>query len=182
MKLSERFKKEIVPDIKNKLNKKNIFEVPVFEKVVFNIGVGRDHKDKNFLEMVENNLIAMSGQKPVRTKAKKSISNFKIRKGMEIGFKVTLRGKRMLDFIEKLVIIILPRIRDFKGLSLKNVDKDGNLNIGFKEQIAFPEIPPKGIERLHGLELTIVTLAQSRDDAIELYKTLNFPFKEFLNL
>ena len=182
MKLSEKFKKEIVLELKKSLNKKNIFQVPTIEKIVINVGVGKENKDKNFVEMVENNLIALSGQKPIKTKAKKSISNFKLRKGMEVGFKVTLRGKRMLDFVEKLTKIILPRIRDFKGLSLKNVDKDGNLNIGFKEQVAFPEIPPKGIERLHGLQLTVVTNTESREDAIEMYKVLGFAFKELINL
>jgi len=176
MDLQEQYKKEIVPKLKEDLGLKNDFEVPRIEKVVLNVGLGKSLKDSSFLETVESTLTRISGQKPVKTKAKKSISNFKIRDGMVIGIKVTIRGQRMYDFVQKLVNVTLPRVRDFRGLDPKKIDKEGNLNIGFKEHIAFPEIKADEIEKLHGLEVAVVTTAKDKKQGLALLKALGFPF------
>ncbi len=178
MNLKEIYKKEIIPELKKEFGYKNNMQVPKLEKVVLNAGLGKGLKDSTFIDNVENTLTRITGQKPIKTKAKKSISNFKIREGMVIGMKVTLRDKRMFDFIEKLIKITLPRVRDFRGLSLDSVDKEGNLNIGIKEHISFPEIKADEIERLHGLEIAIVTTAKDKKEGIALFKALGFPFKK----
>jgi len=175
--LREIYKNEAVKQLKKEFGYKNDFQVPSLEKAVLNIGVGKGLKDSNFIENVENTLLRITGQKPVKTKVKKSISNFKIREGMTIGMKATLRGKRMYDFIEKLIKVTLPRVRDFRGLELKSVDKKGNLNIGIKEHISFPEIKADEIEKLHGLEIAIVTTAKTKEEGLALFKALGFPFK-----
>ncbi len=177
MNLKEIYKKEVIPQLKKEFGYKNSFQVPSLEKVVLNVGLGKGLKDSGFIDNVESTLARISGQKPVRTKAKKSISNFKIREGMVIGMKVTLRDKRMFNFIEKLIRITLPRVRDFRGLSLSSVDKKGNLNIGIKEHISFPEIKADEIEKLHGLEIAIVTTAKTKEEGLALFKALGFPFK-----
>jgi large subunit ribosomal protein L5 len=128
------------------------------------------------VETVENTLLRITGQRPAKTAAKKSISNFKIRKGMTVGFMVTLRGHRMYDFLDKLVNLTLPRVRDFRGLPRKSVDHKGNLSIGFREHVAFPEIRPDEVERLHGLGITVVTNAKSREKGLALFAGLGFPF------
>ena len=178
MSLKEIYKKEIIPKLKEAFGYKNALQVPKIEKVVLNVGVGKGLKDKAFIENVTSTLTRISGQKPVETKAKKSISNFKIREGQVVGMKVTLRGQRMYDFLEKLINISLPRVRDFRGLSLKALDKDGNLNIGIKEHIAFPEIKADEIEKLHGLEIAIITTAKTKKEGEALLKAFGFPFKE----
>jgi large subunit ribosomal protein L5 len=178
MNFYDNFKKQIVPQLQKELEYKNIFQVPKIEKVVLNVGLGRGLKDSGFIETVENTLTRISGQKPVKTKAKKSISNFKIREGMDIGMKVTLRGKRMYDFIEKFIKVTLPRVRDFRGLPLKSIDKEGNLNLGVKEHISFPEIKADEIEKLHGLEVSFVTSAKNKNEGKILFKALGFPFKK----
>ncbi len=178
MRLKERYNKEIKPTLKQKLGLTNINAVPKLEKVVINVGVGRHAKEKAYLEEVAQNLAAISGQKPVFTKARKSISSFKIREGMTIGLKVTLRGQRMYDFVEKLVNITLPRVRDFRGLNLSQIDKSGNLTIGFKEQTVFPEIKLDKIENTYGLEVTVVTTAKDKEQGAKLLKMLGFPFKK----
>jgi len=178
MKLQEFYKKQVIPELKKQFAYKNDLQVPKLEKVVLNVGLSKGLKEASFMEVVEDTLIRISGQKPVKTKAKKSISNFKIRKGLVIGMKVTLRGKRMYDFVDKLIKVTLPRVRDFRGLDLKTLDKEGNLNIGIKEHLAFPEIKADEIEKMHGLEVTIVTTAQTKEEGQALLIALGFPFKK----
>jgi len=181
MNLKEIYQKKIIPELKKEFGYKNDMQVPKLDKVVLNVGLGKGLKDANFTENVESTLSRITGQKALQTKAKKSISNFKIRQGMIIGLKVTMRGKRMWDFVEKLIKITLPRVRDFRGLELKSLDKKGNLNIGIKENLAFPEIKADEIEKLHGLEIAVVTTAKSKAEGQSLLSALGFPFKEGKN-
>jgi len=176
--LYEKYKKEAVPFLKKEFNIPNIFAVPKVEKIILNVGLGKAIKEKELFDVVENNLMRITGQKPVKTKAKKSISNFKIRKGMVLGMKVTLRKKRMYDFLDKLINVSFPRVRDFRGVSSKIVDGNGNITIGFKEHICFPEIRLDEVEKVHGLEATIVTSAKNNEQAIALLRKLGFPFKK----
>ncbi|OGY41368.1 MAG: 50S ribosomal protein L5 [Candidatus Buchananbacteria bacterium RBG_13_36_9] len=178
MNFQENYKKKIIAELKKQFGYKNDLQVPKTEKVVINAGLGKGLKDASFIENVENTLLRITGQKPLKTKAKKSISNFKIRQGMVIGMKVTLRGKRMYDFIAKLVKVTLPRVRDFRGLSSKAMDKKGNFNIGINEHLAFPEIKADEIEKLHGLEIAIVTNAKTKEEGKALLVALGFPFKD----
>lgn len=176
--LEQKFKQEIAPALDKKFNYGNILAVPKIEKVTVNVGINSRNTDSGLLEAVENNVIRITGQKPVRTKAKKAISAFKIRQGMVVGVKVTLRGKMMYDFIDKLINVALPRIRDFRGLSIKSIDKQGNLTIGFKEHNVFPEIKSDEVERLHGLEVVISTNAKNREHGEELFRLFGFPFQK----
>ncbi len=178
MRLKERYQKEIIPKLKEKFGYKNNLQVPKMEKVVINVGFGRYNKDKAFIENVVNTLTKISGQKPILTKARKSISSFKIREGMIIGACVTLRGKKMYDFVEKMVGVSFPRVRDFRGISTKNIDRNGNLTVGFKENTAFPEIKIEEIENIHGLEVSISTTAKTKEEGFELFKEIGFPFKK----
>lgn len=175
--LKQKYQKEILPKLISRFGYKNFLQAPKLIKAVVNVGAGQNLKDSKFNELVEKNLMLITGQKPIKTLAKKSISNFKIREGMVIGMKVTLRKKRMYDFIDKLINITLPRIRDFRGISPSGLDKQGNLTIGFKEQIPFSEIPAEGTEKLHGLEVTLVTGSQNREQAFEMFKLMGIPFK-----
>ena len=181
MNLKEIYQKKVIPELKKEFGYINDMQVPKLEKVVLNVGLGKGLKEANFTENVEGTLLRITGQKALQTKAKKSISNFKIRQGMVIGLKVTMRGQRMWDFVEKLIRITLPRVRDFRGLDLKTLDKHGNLNIGIKEHLAFPEIKADEIEKLHGLEIAVVTTAKSRAEGQALLLALGFPFKEGKN-
>lgn len=147
------------------------------QKIVINIGLGRALKDEKFMEIALRDLALITGQKPKTTLAKKSIANFKTRKGQIIGAIITLRGKRMRDFLSRLINIALPRTRDFRGINLKSLDKNGNLTIGIKEHIVFPEISGEEIRNIFGFEITIVVRAKNRDEAIKLYKSLGFPIK-----
>ncbi|HLC90102.1 MAG TPA: 50S ribosomal protein L5 [Patescibacteria group bacterium] len=176
--LQEKYKKELTPILRKKFDYGNDLAVPKVVKVVINVGTGPGLKDAKFNEVVAATLERISGQKPVRVAAKKSISNFKIRAGLIVGMMVTLRGKRMYDFVEKLINITLPRIRDFRGLETKMVDPNGNLNIGFREHIAFPEIRSDEVEKIHGLQVSVVTDAKSHDIGLELFKLLGFPFRQ----
>jgi len=178
MTLKEIYQKKVVPELKKEFGYKNNMQVPKLDKVVLNVGLGKGLKDASFIENVESTLTRITGQKPLKTKAKKSISNFKIRQGMTIGMKVTLRGQRMWDFVEKLIKTTLPRVRDFRGLDAKALDLHGNLNIGIKEHLAFPEIKADEIEKLHGLEIAVVTTAYSKAESKSLLLALGFPFKE----
>lgn len=178
MNLKELYQKKISAELKEKLGYKNVFQVPKLEKVVFNVGLSKGLKDAAFLDIVESTLLRITGQRPVKTKAKKSISNFKIREGMVIGMKVTLRGQRMYDFIDKLIKVTLPRVRDFRGLPLKSIDPRGNLSIGIREHISFPEIKVDEIEKLHSLEVTIVTTAKDKKEGQALFEALGFPFRK----
>lgn len=176
--LKIKYQREVVPALEEKFGYKNVFAVPKIEKVVVSAGLSQGLKDAKFLDIVDETLRKVTGQKPVKTLAKKSISNFKIRKGMPIGTMVTLRGKRMYDFLDKLINITFPRVRDFRGLSPKLLDGEGNLSIGFREDIAFPEIKSEEIEKMHGLQVTVRTTAKDKEKGLELLKLLGFPFKE----
>ena len=177
MRLKELYKKEIVPKMEEKFGYTNILAVPRLSKVVINVGVGRSSKEKAFIDNVVSSLSRISGQKPVLTKAKKSISAFKIRQGMIVGVMVTLRNKRMDDFVQKLVQITFPRIRDFRGISQKQVDRQGNLTVGLREHLAFGEIKADEVDSIHGAEISISTTAKTRQEGLELFKLLGFPFK-----
>jgi large subunit ribosomal protein L5 len=178
MKLKEKYQKKVAPELKKIFSFSNNFLVPRVEKLVINVGFGRHSKDKKYIENVERTLREISGQKPVLTKAKKSISSFKIRDGMIIGAMVTLRGDRMYDFLDKLVNISFPRVRDFRGISPKSIDDQGNLSVGFKENSAFPEVKIDDIEDIHGLEVVIHSSARNKEEGLELFKLLGFPFKK----
>ncbi|PIR13481.1 50S ribosomal protein L5 [Candidatus Falkowbacteria bacterium CG11_big_fil_rev_8_21_14_0_20_39_10] len=178
MRLKELYKKEIVPKMKEKFGYKNDLAVPRLIKVTVNVGFGRQAKEKQFITNVEKSLVKITGQKPVLTKAKKSISSFKVREGMIIGAMATLRGQRMYDFTEKLVNISFPRVRDFRGINEKSVDKAGNLSVGFKEHLAFPEIKADDVENIHGLEICLSTTAKTQEEGAELFKLMGFPFKK----
>jgi len=178
MKLQERYNKEIRKKLMTDLGIKNVMAVPKVEKVVLNVGLGKGLTEAAFVETVDSTLTRITGQKPVDAKSKKSISNFKIREGQVIGKKVTLRGKRMYDFLDKLINVTLPRVKDFRGLNSSNIDKNGNLNIGFSEHLAFPEISPEEIERVHGVQVTVTTNAGSRANGLKLLTEFGFPFKK----
>ena len=178
-KLIDKYKKELRAKLKDELGLKNIMAVPKVEKVVLNIGIGKATQDKQWIELASSILERISGQKPVLTKARKSISNFKLRQGMVVGAKVTLRGQRMYDFLERLINVALPRLRDFYGLDLKKgFDHHGNYTLGFKEHIIFPEIGMDDVERIHGLEVTIATSAKNDQETLALLRALGFPFKK----
>jgi large subunit ribosomal protein L5 len=170
------YKKEVVPKVMNELGYKNPLQAPKITKVVLNVGVGRFIKEPHFVENVEKVLTRITGQKALRTKAKKAISNFKIREGMEIGVTVTLRGPRMYDFLQKLLWVTLPRVRDFHGISAKGFDRQGNYTLGFKENVAFPEVKLEEIDKVHGLQVVVVTTAKNKEAGKVLLQHLGFPF------
>lgn len=176
--LKEKYQKEAIPALKDKFGFKNILAVPKITKVVVNVGVGPGIHDARYNEVVENTLTRITGQKPVKTLAKKSISNFKIREGLVVGMMVTLRGSKMFDFMEKLIHVTMPRVRDFRGIPESAVDQNGNMNLGFKEHIVFPEIKSDEVEKIHGLQVTIVTTANNKEEGLELFKQLGFPFSK----
>jgi large subunit ribosomal protein L5 len=178
--LQNKYKKEVLPQLKKELNCGNDLMVPRLEKVVLNVGFGSKAKEPKYQETVNNTLVRITGQKPLETIAKKSISNFKLRKGAVVGMKVTLRRKKMYEFVDKLISITLPRVRDFRGLRTMMVDSNGNLNIGFKEHLSFPEISSDEVELIHGLEITVVSSAKNRDEGLLLFQLLGFPFNEEL--
>ena len=177
MNLKERFKKEMIPVIQERLGLTNVNAVPKVTKVVINMGVGEAVNDKKHLESAVNDLTAITGQKPVVTKARKSVASFKIRDGWPLGCKVTLRGDRMYDFIDRLVNIAIPRERDFRGLNPKSFDEQGNYSMGIKEQIIFPEINYDNIDKIRGMDVCINTSANNKEDAKVLLEVLEFPFK-----
>ena len=164
-------------NLKNKFNLNNIFEVPKIKKIVVNIGVGETVTDSKLINSAVDELSLITGQKPVLTQAKKSIAGFKLRKGLNIGCKVTLRKNMMYEFLDRLVYIALPRVRDFKGLSKKSFDGSGNYSIGIKEQIIFPEINYDKVNKVRGMDISIVTSTENQDHALELLKSFNLPFK-----
>ena len=175
--LKELYSKQIRTELKEKFSFKNSFMSPQIKKVVLNMGLGIDGNDNKIVKSCEEDLSKITGQKPVITKFKKSISNFKTRKGTNAGLKVTLRKNKMYEFIDRLVNIALPRIKDFKGLSIKGFDKFGNYTFGIKEHIIFPEVNFDRVEKIRGLDITIVISSLNKDHSIELLKKLNFPFK-----
>ena len=178
MNLKETFNKELLPQLKERLGIDNIMAVPRLTKVVINMGVGEALTDKKHLESAVSDLELISGQKAVITKAKKSVASFKLREGWPVGCKVTLRGERMYDFIERLVNIAIPRERDFRGLNPKSFDGQGNYSMGIKEQIIFPEINYDNIDKIRGMDICINTSATNKKDATALLEVLNFPFKK----
>lgn len=172
------YKETVVPKLVEELSLKNALAVPRVAKVTLNVGLGQGIKEAKYLEAAESTLRRISGQQPVKCKARISISNFKIRKGMVIGMKVTLRGKRMWDFLEKFIKITLPRVRDFRGISSQAFDEKGNYSLGFREHISFPEIRPDEIEVVHGLQVTITTTAKNQLQGLALLQALGLPFKK----
>jgi len=174
--LKELFTKEIKPNLKQKFGYKNHYMVPEIKKIILNMGLGIDGNDSKIIKSSIEDLAAITGQKPVITKFKKSISNFKTRKGTNAGIKVTLRKNKMYEFIDRLVNIALPRIKDFRGLSPKGFDKFGNYTFGIKEHIVFPEVNFDKVEKIRGLDVTIVIKSYKKEDSFELLKKLNFPF------
>ena len=175
--LKELYIKEIQPSLKEKFGFKNIYMTPSIQKVIINMGLGLDGNDSKIIKSCEQDLANIGGQKPVLTKFKKSISNFKTRKGTNAGLKVTLRKNKMYEFIDRLVNIALPRIKDFRGLSSNGFDKFGNYTFGVKEHIIFPEVNFDKVDKIRGLDITVVISSQSKDHSLELLKKLNFPFK-----
>jgi len=181
--LKEKYKKEVVKTMKEKFGYKNEMALPRIEKVVLNTGFGREianktgEDHKRFIDFIVDEMSLIAGQRALKTMAKKSIASFKIRKGMAIGAKVTLRGKKMTDFLERLIHLVLPRTRDFQGISPKSVDGQGNLTLAIREHIAFPEITPEKARNIFGLEITVVSTAKKREEALELFKLLGFPIK-----
>jgi len=169
--------KEIAPQLMSKLGNKNVMQVPKLSKVVLNISLGEAIQNPKALEAAEHDLAAISGQHPVITRAKKSIASFKLREGMPVGITVTLRGRRMYDFFDKLVNVVLPRIRDFQGTSRDSFDGEGNYTLGIKEQIVFPEIDYDKVDKLRGLQVTIVTTAASDEEGRLLLESLGMPFR-----
>lgn len=176
--LRKYYEKEAVPRLMSELGLKNRLAAPTFVKVTVNVGLKQALKDPKFIDVAERTLSRIAGQKPVKTLAKKSISNFKVRKGMVVGIMVTLRGRRMWDFIDRLINVTLPRVRDFRGVSARSVDAHGNISIGFREFIAFPEIRPEDTDTMHGMEVTLVTDARTRERGRALLKAVGFPLKE----
>ena len=173
----EKYIETVVAEMEKEFGYKNVMAVPKIERVVVNVGIGRIAKEGDKVEEVVNALSAITGQKVVKTKAKKAISGFKVREGMEVGVKVTLRGKRMWDFIDRLINATLPRTRDFQGINAKAVDTHGNLNLGIKEHMIFPEILPERVRHMFGLQVTVSTTAKSRTEGVALFKHLGFPIK-----
>lgn len=174
--LRELYEKEIVPALMEKFNYKNIMEAPKLEKIVVNMGVGDAKENPKFLEGAVNDLSVITGQKPVVTKAKRSVSNFKLREGMRIGAKVTLRGDRMYEFADKLLNVALPRVRDFRGVSARSFDGRGNYSLGIREQLIFPEINYDQIEKVRGMDIVFVTTAKTDEEAREFLRLLGMPF------
>ena len=175
--LLEEYNNQIKKDLKSKLGLKNIFEVPKLEKIVLNMGIGDGKDDSKLIDKAVEDLTLISGQKAVKTKSKKAISGFKIREGMSLGAKVTLRNKIMYEFLDRLVNIAIPRIRDFRGLDINSFDGNGNFSMGIKEHVIFPEINFDKVEKVRGMDIAICTTAKNNNEAIELLKSFNMPFK-----
>ena len=175
--IKEIYKNKIVPELKEQFKLKNIYMVPEVEKIILNMGLGVDGTDNKIIKICEEDLAKITGQKPVITKFRKSISNFKTRKGSQAGLKVTLRKGKMYEFIDRLVNIALPRIKDFRGLSDKGFDKFGNYSFGIKEHIIFPEVNFDKVDKIRGLDISIVIKSINAEQSLQLLRKLNFPFK-----
>ena len=176
--LKEEYRNEIVPELMKVLNLKNIMQVPGIEKIVVNIGMGEAMDNPKALDAAIGDISKITGQRPVITKAKKSIANFKLREGREIGVKVTLRGEKMWAFLDRLLNVVLPRVRDFRGISPNAFDGRGNYSIGLREQLIFPEIEYDSIDKIRGMEITIVTTATNDEQAAMLLQMLGMPFRK----
>ncbi|MBU1018360.1 MAG: 50S ribosomal protein L5 [Patescibacteria group bacterium] len=177
--LQDQYEKEVVKKLQTELNRKNVHAIPKLEKVKINIGIGSWIRsgNKDFQPIIDN-LQDITGQKPITNKSKKAISNFKLREGMPVGLTVTLRKKRMYDFINKLVNVVMPRMRDFRGISTKGFDKNGNYNIGMNDVSIFPEVNLENTEKIHGIQITVNTSAKTPYEGYLLLKELGFPFKD----
>lgn len=176
--LHEKYNKEIIPALKEKHSYRNDLEVPRIEKIVLNIGAGDAASNSKFIEAAVNDLALISGQKPVVTRAKKSIANFKLREGHAIGTKVTLRGENMYNFLDKLISISLPRVRDFRGINAKAFDGRGNYTLGIKEQLIFPEIVFDDVVKVRGMDIVFVTTAKTDEEAKDLLTAFGMPFRK----
>ncbi|WP_114325567.1 50S ribosomal protein L5 [Candidatus Colwellia aromaticivorans] len=177
-KLHDFYKDTVVAELQKQFGYKSVMQVPRIEKITLNMGVGEAISDKKVLEHATNDLTAISGQKPLTTVARKSVAGFKIREGYPIGTKVTLRGERMWEFLERLISISIPRIRDFRGLNPKSFDGRGNYSMGVREQIIFPEIEYDKIDKIRGLDVTITTSAKDNEEGLALLSAFDFPFKK----
>jgi len=176
--LKETYQKEIIDGMTKKFGYKNVMQVPKIEKIVINMGIGEAKENSKVLDSAMNDLAIIAGQKPVTTKAKNSIANFKIREGMPIGCKVTLRGERMYEFLDRLVNLALPRVRDFRGVNPNAFDGRGNYALGIKEQLIFPEIEYDKVDKVRGMDIIIVTTAETDEEARELLAQFGMPFKK----
>lgn len=174
--MKDKYNEEVAKVLMEKFGYKNVMEIPKIEKVVINMGVGEAVSNPKILDVAVNDMMTIAGQKPVVTRAKKSIAAFKIREGMPIGAKVTLRGQRMYEFLDKLLNIALPRVRDFRGVSPKSFDGRGNYTMGIKEQLIFPEIEYDKIDKIRGMDIIIVTTAKTDEEARELLRLMGMPF------
>src|SRR3972149_2769904 len=177
VRLLEKYQQQVVSQLMNKFSYKNKLSVPKLQKIVVNMGIGRAIENKKLVEEASKHLSVITGQKPLITKAKKAIAGFKLRKGQHIGCKVTLRGKRMFEFLDRLISIVLPRIKDFRGLSPKAFDGRGNYTLGLTEQIVFPEISIDSVEFVQGMDITMVISGNSNEQSCELLKLLGMPFR-----
>ncbi len=177
-KLHDVYRQEVIKKLSDKFGYKTVMQVPRIEKITLNMGVGEAVEDKKVLENAVKDMTAISGQKPLITKVRKSVAGFKIREGYPIGCKVTLRGERMWEFLERLITIAMPRIRDFRGVSAESFDGRGNYSMGVREQIIFPEIDFDKVDTVRGLDVTITTTAKTDDEARELLSAFNFPFRK----
>jgi len=176
--LAQEYKEEILPQLMEKFDYNNVMEAPKLEKIIVNVGLGDAKEDTKLLDTVVDEIARITGQSPTVTRAKKSIANFKIREGMPVGIKVTLRGEQMFEFLYKLVNVTIPRIRDFRGVSPKSFDGRGNYSLGISEHTVFPEINIDDVDNVHGLEVTIVTSAETDEEAFELLSIMGMPFKK----
>jgi large subunit ribosomal protein L5 len=176
--LKEKFSKEITPALVSKFNYKSVMQVPKIEKIVVNMGIGDAVQNAKSLDVAVEELATITGQKPIITRAKKSIAGFRLREGMPIGAKVTLRGERMYEFLDKLVSVSLPRVRDFRGISKKSFDGRGNYTLGVREQLIFPEIDYDKVSKVRGMDIVIVTTANTDEEARELLTQIGMPFQK----
>jgi large subunit ribosomal protein L5 len=178
VRLKERYRKDVVPKLRDRFHYRNLMEVPKLDKVVINVRVGDATSDPRLLDKAVEELTVIAGQRPLVARARKSIAAFKLRRGMPISGVVTMRGDRMYEFVDKLFSVALPRIKDFKGISERSFDGRGNLNIGVKEQLIFPEIEYDRVEKIRGMDITLVTTAKSDEEAKELLRLLGLPLRE----
>lgn len=176
--LKEKYDKSVKKELQKKFGLTNVMAVPKILKVSINSGIGKYLKEKDAVDEIFENLKVISGQKPVYAKSKKSISGFKIRQGQEVGVTATLRGLRMWQFLDRLIAVALPRVRDFRGIDPKNVDQKGNLNMPIKEQFVFPEIVPEGVKTIFGFQINVTTSAKTKEEGLELFRLLGFPIKQ----
>lgn len=176
--LVEKYRNEVVPAITESFGYKNVMQVPKLEKIVINIGLGSHKDNPKAVESAVRDLTTITGQRPVVTKARKSIANFKLREGMNVGCKVTLRGEKMYDFFDKLVSISLPRVRDFRGVSSTSFDGRGNYSLGIKEQLIFPEIEYDMVDEIRGMDIVVVTTAETDEESKKLLELMGMPFKK----